>query len=107
MSVLENLRKGTDSTSTRLMVGVVVLVFIFWGAGNSGGDKTAIYAEVNGESITDTEFRRAFNNAARASERTLSDAEEKELAGNVLDELVEREALHQEAERLKIFVSDE
>ncbi|MFZ5475334.1 MAG: SurA N-terminal domain-containing protein [Myxococcota bacterium] len=107
MSVLENLRKGTDSTSTRLVVGVVILVFIFWGAGTGSGDKTSIYAEVNGTSITDTEFRRAFSNAARAAGRNLSDEEKDALAAKVLDQLIEGEALQQEAERLGVFVSDE
>lgn len=107
MSVLENLRKGTDSTSTRFMIGVIVAVFIFWGAGNGGGDQTSVYATVNGSSVTDSDFRRAYALASRQEGRNLTEEEEKELGTKVLTNLIEQEALVQEADRLGVTVSDE
>lgn len=107
MSLLENLRKGTDSASTRILIGVVAAVFIFWGVGSNRGQKTSIYAEVNGQSITDTEFRRAYTARARMMGRNLSEEEESQLASQVLQELIDAEALVQEAKRLGVSVSDE
>lgn len=107
MSLLENLRKGTDSTSTRVLIGVVAAVFIFWGVGNNSNDKTSIYAEVNGIAITDSEFRRGFAIQARMRGGNLSEEEEKALGAEVLQGLIEQEALYQEARRLGIEVSDE
>ncbi|MDP2309019.1 MAG: SurA N-terminal domain-containing protein [Pseudomonadota bacterium] len=107
MSVLENLRKGTDSTGTRLLIGVVVAVFIFWGVGQNGNDKTYIYASVNGQTITDSDFRRAYSQQARQAGRNLTEDEEKDLGNRVLTSLVEEEALVQEADRLGISVSEE
>ncbi len=107
MSVLENLRKGTDSTSTRLLIGVVVAVFIFWGVGQGNGDKTSVYATVNGTTITDSDFRRAYVPQARQAGRNLSEDEEKELGAKVLTDLIQQEALVQEADRLGVTVSDE
>ncbi|MFN7146499.1 MAG: SurA N-terminal domain-containing protein, partial [Myxococcota bacterium] len=106
MSVLENLRKGTDSTSTRLLIGVVVAVFIFWGVGQGSG-QTSIYATVDGQTITDSDVRRAFATAARQAGRNLTEDEEKELQARVLTDLIEQEALLKEARRLGIAVSDE
>lgn len=107
MSVLENLRKGTESTGTRLLIGVVVAVFIFWGVGETGSDKTYIYASINGQTITDSDFRRAYSQQARQADRNLTEDEEKDLGNRVLTGLVEEEALVQEADRLGISVSEE
>ncbi|MDP2316100.1 MAG: SurA N-terminal domain-containing protein [Pseudomonadota bacterium] len=107
MSVLENLRKGTDSTATRLLIGVVVAVFIFWGAGNNGNSDNVIYASVNGQSISDSDFRRAYKLQARQADRNLTEDEQKDLEGRVLTSLIEEEALVQEADRLGISVSEE
>jgi peptidyl-prolyl cis-trans isomerase D len=107
MSVLENLRKGTDSTGTRLLIGVGVALFIVVGAGTGSGDQTSIYASVNGQTITDSDFRRAFSQQARQAGRSLTEDEEKDLGNKVLTSLVEEEALVQEADRLGISVSEE
>jgi peptidyl-prolyl cis-trans isomerase D len=107
MSVLENLRKGTDSTSTRLLIGLVVAVFIFWGVGRNRNPQTSIYALVNGVAITDSDFRRSFNLAARQSQHNLSDEEEQQLGTQVLTSLIQEEALVQEADRLGVSVSEE
>lgn len=107
MSVLESFRKGTDSTTTRLMIGVIVAVFIFWGVGSGSGDKTSIYASVNGVTITDSDFRRAYVPAARQAGRNLTEDEEKELGARVLTSLIEEEAMIQQAKKLGITVSDD
>lgn len=107
MSVLENMRKGTDSTSTRVLIGVVVAVFIFWGAGSGSNQSTSVYATINGVAITDTDFRRTFAQAARASGRNLSDEEAEQLKANVITSLIQQEAITQEASRLGITVSPE
>lgn len=107
MSVLENLRKGTDSTGTRLLIGVVVAVFIFWGVGQQGNDKTSIYATINGQTITDSDHRRLYIQQARQAGRNLTEDEEQDLRNSVLTSLIEEEALVQEADRLGISVSEE
>ncbi len=106
MSVLESIRKGTDSTSTRVLIGVTVAFFIYWSAGSGDKGQTSIYATVNGATITDSDFRRAFVNAARQEGRNLSDSEEQDLGGRILTGLIEEEALVQEAARLGVAVSE-
>lgn len=106
MSLLENLRKGTDSTATRLLIGAVVAAFVL-SVGSSNSDQTSIYASVNGQTITDSDFRRTYSIQARQAGRNLSEDEEKELETKVLTRLIELEALVQEADRLGITVSEE
>jgi peptidyl-prolyl cis-trans isomerase D len=107
MSLLESFRKGSDSTTTRLIVGVVAAIFIFWGVGNTSGQGTAIYASVGGTDITDTEFRREYQMRARQLQGNLSKEDEQAFASAVLEDMIAREAILQEAGRLGIRVGDE
>lgn len=106
---METLRKGSDSTSTRLLLGIVLLVFMFWGVGSGQQGSNTIIAEVNGTSITRTDVDRAFRQAynqevQRRQGRRPEDDEAAQLRTNVIQELIQQEALVQEAERLGVLV---
>lgn len=109
MSLMESMRSGTDSTFMQLVLAVVVISFIGWGARNrnSMGD---VKATVNGETITQADFGKALRNEeARRRDRSkepLTDDQRAEMAETVLQELVRREALLQKAQELGIEVSD-
>lgn len=105
MSVLENLRKGTDSTSTRLIIGVVVALFIFWGPVNRNKGTKGQTAIVNGVPITEAQFRFVYNRVADNNGR-MSDEEKAQLSENVRQNLIQEEVMVQEAERLGIVVSE-
>jgi peptidyl-prolyl cis-trans isomerase D len=107
MSLLENLRKGTDSTTTRLMIGVIVAVFIFWGVGQGDGDTMTVKAFVNGVAVTSSAADRSFQQAVRQAGGNLTDDEEKAIYSDIVDRLIEQEALVQEARRLGIVVTEE
>lgn len=107
MSLLESFRQGSDSTTTRLVIGVVAAVFIFWGVGDPRGNSSSVYATVGTTDITDTEFRRAFQQAARAQGDNLRPEDEQAFASAVLDDLIAKEAILQEADHLGIRVGDE
>lgn len=107
MSALESLRKGLDSTSTRVLIGVVAGVFILWGVGGGSDSRTAIVATVNGETITTTEVTRVFQNAVRQMGGSLSDSEQQQVYADVIDQLVTQSVLLQEAERLGLAVTPE
>ncbi|MEL6344416.1 MAG: SurA N-terminal domain-containing protein [Myxococcota bacterium] len=105
MALLETIRQQTDSTWAKLVFGAVILVFVFWGIGASGGPKTQAVAEVNGERITDTELRRRLRDVTRGANMNQDDIQE--LTPLIIDQLVMTKALLQEADRLGIEVSDE
>ncbi len=108
MSMLDSLRRGTDSTSTRIILLVAIALFAFWGVGSGGGSaRSSTYATVNGVEIEDVDFRRMFQARMRTVGRNLEGAERDELAQKVLDDLIAREAVLQEADRVGIRVHDE
>jgi peptidyl-prolyl cis-trans isomerase D len=104
MSIMETIRRSTDSTAARLVFGAIVLVFVFWGVGGQG-PTSETYAVVNGERITDSSFRRAFQNVTNGS--AMDDDEAREVSARVLDMLIEERVVLQEARDLGLEVSDE
>ena len=53
---------------TKIIFGVIILVFIFWGVGNYTSIGQHAVATVNGEQITTVEFHKAINTALRNAE---------------------------------------
>lgn len=107
MALLETIRQQTDTFWAKFIFGAVVLVFVFWGIGASGGPKLTAIAEVNGERITDTQLQRIMRNVTQTSTAAMNEEELNELTQNVIQQLIMTEVLLQEAERLDIEVSDE
>lgn len=104
MSIMETIRRSTDSTAARLVFGAIVLVFVFWGVG-AQGPTSETYAIVNGDRITDTSFRRAYQNYT--SGQTLDDDEAREVSGRILDLLIADKVMLQQAESIGLTVSDD
>lgn len=102
MGLLENMRAGTDSTFMQVVLGLVVVSFVFWYA-NPQGDKSGKVAEVNGTAITTTDYERQFRMYAGGAR---TQEEEARLGALVTQQLIEDEVLSQEAHRLGIEVSD-
>jgi len=105
MSLMDSIRQSTDSTAMRLVFGAILVVFIFFGISGGGGTPTVVVAEVNGERITDSTLNREVRMAARGE--ALDDKEEKQLARDVRDQLIQKVLLRQEARRLGLDVSDQ
>lgn len=106
MSFLDTLRQGTDSTATRVLLGLVAVAFIVGIGGRNRQGKTEIYAVVDGQAVTKSEFDQTMRMAARQSGKNLSDSERNALAGDVLEMLIVQEVLLQQASELHIGVSD-
>ncbi len=104
MSIMETIRRSTDSTAARLVFGAIVLVFVFWGVG-ANGPTSETYAVVNGDRITDSAFRRAYQNYTAG--QALDDDEAREVSGRVLDMLIAEQVMLQEARSVGLTVSDE
>jgi peptidyl-prolyl cis-trans isomerase D len=105
MSVMENIRRSTDSTAMKLVFGAIVIVFIFWGIGGAGA-QVQLIAEVNGERITDTQFNKVMRRASRA-QGAMDDSAQRELARAVIDSLIAQELMVQQAREAGLEVSDD
>lgn len=109
MSILEQMRSGSDSTFMQVVMAAVVISFIGWYA-VPDGDRSNVVAVVNGQKILDTEFSRRFSAAQRNMEamtgRMLSNEEQQALSEQVRMALIEDEVILQEARRIGLEVSD-
>ena len=110
MGVLEQMRSGSDSTFMQVILAMVVVAFVGMYM-NPQGERSGIVATVNGVRIMDTEYSREYRQALARREgqsgRVLSDAEQKQLGEQVRQQLIEKEVVLQEAERLGLEVSDD
>jgi len=106
MALLEKIRRQTDTTGARIVFGAVVLVFVFWGVGASGGPTTREVAVVNGDRITETQLQRQMRQVTRGS-INLNEDESRQLQMDVLDNLIDTELRMQAAEQLDIEVSED
>jgi parvulin-like peptidyl-prolyl isomerase len=107
MAMLEKMRTGTDSASTRLLLGAVLLVFIFWTGGRARNAGNEIVAVVNGKSLTETDLNQIYR--ANLEERPGNEtaAERQEVWQRSLQELVREEAMFQAALDAGLDASDD
>lgn len=109
--MLEYIRSNAQSFGVKLVFGVIILVFVFWGVGSfsdKGGRNLA--ATVNGEPITARDFEMAYRNAEESLLRnnpglTREQLKAQQLGRQVLRDLVTQSLLRQEAARMGISVS--
>jgi len=104
---MENIRAGASNPWMKAVFAAIVLVFVFWGVGGSGGPTNQVIAEVNGKRITDTDFQRLMRNISRSQGEATSDEEQARLAQQAIEQLIEIEVLEQVAERNDIEVSSD
>jgi peptidyl-prolyl cis-trans isomerase D len=107
--VLDSLRKNaSESLALKIIFGVIVVVFMFWGIGTVGLNQMQLVAKVNDEVITAQEFNRAYQSLSRAfrkmSHRSASEAF---LRKQTLEQLINAELLSQEAHRLGLRVGED
>ncbi len=107
MSFLDTLRQGTDSTATRVLIGLVGVAFIVGIGGRNRHQRSEIYAVVDGQAITKSEFEVAMRQQTRQARRNLSDAERVDLEGAVLEDLIVQEVLLEQASDLHVGVSED
>lgn len=112
--MLQAIRNKKHSTLIQIVVGIIVIVFVFWGFGAAdlfSNNTTPL--TVNGEDVTRLQFNRAYNNAIdRLSEQFQGNppkgfAEKVNLKGQVISQLIRTTLLRQGARDMGIVVSNE
>ncbi len=113
--MLNIMRKQAGSWIIKVLLGTIVVVFIFFYWGGSGfqsRDATKV-ADVNGEIVTYDEYRQAYGRLRDQYRQIYGNAFNEELLegmnlkNQALNQLVDRTLLLQEAQRLNINVTDE
>jgi peptidyl-prolyl cis-trans isomerase D len=113
-TVLEAIRKHAKGWLAKVILGLIAITFALFGVDSyMSGDKSGgVVAEVGDVGISQEEFRREIQTQSDRMRETLGptfDAaliESTEFRKQVLDSLIERKALLQEAQKLKFLTPD-
>jgi peptidyl-prolyl cis-trans isomerase D len=111
--MLSLMRKHAGTWMIKIILGAIVIVFVFWGVGSYRSRQTGRVADVNGTIITLNDYRNAYTNLVEQARQSfgnnLSDElmQALQLRRRALDQLVDRALMLQAAEKLKIQVSNE
>ncbi|TVM16195.1 peptidylprolyl isomerase [Oceanidesulfovibrio indonesiensis] len=110
--MLDAIRQSATSWGVKVLFGIIILVFVFWGVGSIGdGSKTQVVATVNERPILAQTFRQAQQRAVenmrqRNPEVTHEELRAMGLGRQVLESLVAEELLAEKAAQLGVTVSD-
>lgn len=111
--MLKVMREKAGSWFIKVVLGAIVVVFIFWGVGSIDSKKMSQAAVVNDDVITVEEYRESYNRMIEQYRRQFGDRLNADLIKTMgierqaLDGLIERTLMRQEAERLNFTVSDQ
>lgn len=106
------MRKNAGSWMIKGILGIIVVVFIFWGVGSFRSHHANKAATVNGEVITVKEYQEAYNNLVEQIKAKLGNNFNEEtlkvfnFKKKAIDDLIDKKLLAQEAKKLKFRVTD-
>ena len=111
--MLSLMRKHAGTWIIKVILGAIVIVFVFWGVGSWTSQRLSRIAKVNGEWITVDQYRTTYNNLLERVRQTFGNNLTDELLKTLqlrkraLDQLVDNVLMLQAAEQLNLRVSDE
>ena len=111
--MLSILRKHAASGIIKVILGLIVVVFVFWGFEGFRSDRSGRVALVNGEAITIDEYRQAYNNLLERYRQQYGEQLNEEfiemlqVRKQALDSLVNQKLMELEAKKLDFRVSDQ
>ncbi|CAN2049251.1 peptidyl-prolyl cis-trans isomerase D [Candidatus Magnetomoraceae bacterium gMMP-13] len=106
------MRKHATSWIIKIILGAIVIVFMFWGVGSFKSQKENRVAEVDGVSISLEEYRNAYNNMLENYKRQFGQSlddkliERLNIKQQTVKALIERTLILKEANRLRFNVTD-
>ena len=109
--MLDFIRSNTQSMGVKLIFGLIILVFVFWGVGSLTDSSSGnVVAVVNGDGISLRDYQQSYQEALEAIQRqnpriTREQLAAENLGPRVLNSLIMQKLLAQEAARMGITVS--
>lgn len=108
--MLDIIRERASGWGVKILFGLIILVFVFWGVGSMTGSREQVVAYVDEEPITAQEFAEAYEQSIQMLRQqnpdiTAGDLAEVRYKEVVLSQLVNTRLLENEADRLGISVS--
>ena len=111
--MLSSMRKQAGSWMIKILLGVIVVVFVFWGVGSYREQRGNRVAVVNGAVISLDEYRSAYDQLLERYRRQFGDNLDQKLLKTLglrrqaVDQLINQRLLLQEAGRLGLHVTKE
>jgi peptidyl-prolyl cis-trans isomerase D len=111
--MLDLMRKNAGSWMVKVILGAIVVVFVFWGVGSWTSHQEGIVATVNGEAISRQDYSNEYNRLTDQVRQNfgagLTDEMLKslQLGTQAMNQLIDRLLLKQAAVRLDLRVPDE
>ena len=111
--MLSLMRKHAGTWMIKIILGAIVVVFVFWGVGSYTSRRTGRVASVNGTIITLDDYRISYRNLVEQARQSFGKNLNEELIEmlqirkRALDQLIDRSLMQQAAEKFKLTVSDE
>ena len=105
--MLTSIGKYSKSFFVKLLVGIIILPFVFWGMGDlfRGGNQNII-ASIDSEKVTTQEFVR-YLNRLNLSEEDRKNISKSDLINKILSEYIGKKIIDSEIEKFGINISDE
>ena len=111
--MLSLMRKHAGTWMIKIILGAIVVVFVFWGVGSYTSRRSGRVASVNGTIITLDDYRISYRNLVEQVRQSFGNNLNEELIEmlqirkRALDQLIDRSLMQQAAEKFKLTVSDE
>ncbi|MDL1968428.1 MAG: SurA N-terminal domain-containing protein [Deltaproteobacteria bacterium] len=111
--MLRLLRQNATNWLIKIILGAIVVVFVFWGVGSFRAQRKDRVALVNGEAITSKEFREAYNNIIKQLRQRLGNNLNDDMIkmlnvkSQALDMLIDKKLMFQEASKLNLRVTND
>lgn len=110
--MLNVMRKYATNWMIKIILGAIVIVFVFWGVGSFSSKKEGRVALVNGEPITVEEYRQTYENLVEQLKSRFGSSMNDEMIKmfqvkrQALEKLIDQKLLLKEARDLDLQVSD-
>jgi len=108
--MLDPMRKYAQSWGIKIVFGLIILVFVFWGVGNFKGDKATMLASIDGQPILIKDYEKAYQENLRLVKSKNPNVSDKDLQDGgfrwqVFSNMVTTRLLEDQAKKLGIAVS--
>ena len=110
--MLRFLRQSATSWLIKIILGAIVVVFVFWGVGSFRSQRKDRVALVNGETITSKEYKEVYNNIIEQLRQRLGNKLNDDMIkmlnvkSQALDMLIDKKLMLQEAAKFNLRVTN-
>ena len=110
--MLDPMRRYAQSWGIKIVFGLIIIVFVFWGVGNMQGDKATVLATVDEQPILIKDYEKSYQENLRLVKNKNPNVTDKELQEGgfrwqVFSNLVTTKLLEAQAQKLGIAVTTE